>query len=69
MGNTEYQQIVDKYDGFYRLCVNCGKSDTKKLPCGCGKNGEKSSDPKVREMHAAFKKYLDFQVAAQKGAK
>ena len=69
MGNTEYQQIVDKYDGFYRTCVNCGKSDMKKLPCGCGKNGEKSSDPKVREMHADFEKCLDFRVAAPKGAK
>ena len=69
MGNTEYQQTLSKYRGFYRMCVNCGKSDLKNLPCGCGKKGAESSDSKIREMHAAFKKYRDFQFAAQKGAK
>ena len=69
MGNTEYQQILDKYNGFYQLCANCGKSDLKKLQCSCGKKGAESSDAKIREMNAAFKKYREFQFAASKGAK
>ena len=32
-GNTEYQQILNKYGGFYRTCVNCGRTDLKQLPC------------------------------------
>ena len=64
--NTEYQQILDKYGAFYRMCVNCGRTDLKSIPCGCGKKGEESSDPKVRDMCVAFKKYRKVQVAAQK---
>ena len=69
VGNTEYQQILDKYGGFYRTCVNCGKTDLKQLPCGCGKKGEESNDPKVRDMCEAFKKYRKFQTAALKKAR
>ena len=68
-GNTEYQQKLDKYGGFYRTCVNCGKTDLKQLPCGCGKKGEESNDSKVRDMCEAFKKYRKFQVAALKKAR
>ena len=67
--NTEYQQILGKYGGFYKTCINCGKTDLKQLPCGCGKKGEESNDSKVRDMCEAFKKYRKFQVAASKKAR
>ena len=68
-GNTEYQQILDKYGAFYKTCVNCGKTDLKQLPCGCGKKGEESNDSKVRDMCEAFKKYRKFQHIAQRRPK
>ena len=64
--NTEYQRLVDKYSGFYQICVNCGKTDLKSFPCGCGKKGEESSDPNVRVMYADFKKFKDFRKAAKR---
>jgi hypothetical protein len=69
LGITEYQQILDKYGAFYQTCVNCGKTDLKQLPCGCGKKGEESNDPKVRDMCEAFKKYRKFQHIAQRRPK
>ena len=69
MDNAEFKQILEKYSGFYQLCVNCGNTDMKTIPCGCGKKGSESSDPKIRDMHAAYTRFRELQVGARKGAK
>ena len=66
MDNAEFKQILEKYSGFYNLCVHYGNA---RFPCDCGKKGAESKDPKIRDMHAAWTRFRELQVGARKGAK
>ena len=55
--NTEFQTLIKKHDGFYNLCVNCGKKGGHTQKCNCGLDGKESKDPEVSQLHADFDKY------------
>ena len=64
--NTEFQTLIKKHDGFYNLCVNCGKKGVHTQKCNCGLDGKESKDPEVSQLHADFDKYKALRKAYNK---
>ena len=64
--NTEFQTLIKNHDGFYNLCVNCGKKGAHTQSCNCGLDGTVSKYPEIIQLRADFDKYKALRKAYNK---